>query len=165
MPETSPIRPTDDEARALARELISKARFGALGVLEPQTDMPMVSRISVSTTAQGIPLSLISDLSHHTQALKADARCSLLVGEPGSKGDPLTHPRITLQCEARFITRTDDTFATLRARYLSSHPKAQLYIDFADFNFVELRPGVAHLNGGFGKAFTLTPSDLGLAMD
>jgi putative heme iron utilization protein len=162
MPETSPIRPTDDEARALARRLIEAARFGALGVCDPETEMPMVSRIALGTTLDGLPVSLVSDLSHHTTALRRDPRCSILVGEPGPKGDPLTHPRVTLQCQAQFVTRRQDEFGRLRDHYLETHPKAQLYIDFADFNFVKLLPRIAHLNGGFGKAFTLTPADLGL---
>ena len=36
-PTTDPIRPTDDEARALAQRLIREARFGALGTLDPDT--------------------------------------------------------------------------------------------------------------------------------
>ncbi|MEM9394867.1 MAG: pyridoxamine 5'-phosphate oxidase family protein [Pseudomonadota bacterium] len=162
MPETSPIRPTNDEARALARHLIDEARYGAIGVQDPETRAPMVSRIAVGTTPDGMPLSLVSDLSHHTRALRQTPSCSLLVGEPGEKGDPLTHPRLTLQCTATFVTREDVDFAGLREHYLTTHPKAKLYIDFGDFNFVLLAPEEAHLNGGFGKAFTLTPEDLGL---
>ena len=48
----------------------------------------------------------------------------------------------------------------LRAHYLATHPKAKLYIDFADFNFVGFEVEAGHLNGGFGKAFRLTPADL-----
>lgn len=146
----------------MARALIDGARYGAIGVIDPETRTPMVSRIALGTTPAGMPISLVSDLSHHTRALRADPCCSVLVGEPGPKGDPLTHPRLTLQCQARFITRADEGFADLRAHYLGTHPKSGLYIDFADFNFVELVPNAAHLNGGFGKAFTLTRSDLGL---
>ena len=160
MAETSPIRPTDDEARSLARRLIDTAQFGALGVRMPETSAPMVSRIAVGTDEAGQPITLISDLSHHTKALTADPVCSLLVGEPGDKGDPLTHPRITLQCRARFVDRTDPTHPSLRARYLAHQPKAQLYVDFGDFRFVRLVVDSAYLNGGFGKAFVLTPDDL-----
>lgn len=155
-----PIRETDDEARALARELIDGARFGALGVRDPETGAPMVSRVAVATTPEGVPMSLVSDLSHHTRALKADPACSLLVGEPGRKGDPLTHPRITLQCRARFVRHGEEGHAGLRAHYLRQQPKAQLYIDFADFSFALLDVAEAHLNGGFGKAYRLTPADL-----
>ena len=100
-------------------------------------------------------LILVSDLSSHTQALSDRPACSLLVGEPGPKGDPLTHPRLTLQCNAE---PTDK--ALLRDTWLAAHPKAKLYIDFADFRILQLSPVEAHLNGGFGKAFHLRPSDL-----
>jgi len=157
-----PIRETDAEARALARRLIDTARHGALGVRDPETGAPMVSRVAVAVAPDGRPLTLISDLSHHTRALKADPVCSLLVGEPGDKGDPLTHPRITLQCRASFLRHGEAGHAGMRAHYLARHPKAGLYIDFADFSFALLDVEDAHLNGGFGKAYRLRPADLGL---
>ena len=49
----------------------------------------------------------------------------------------------------------------MREGWLARHPKARLYVDFADFAFVRLRPEGAHLNGGFGRAYRLEPSDLG----
>ncbi len=162
MAEKSPIRPTDDAARQLARDLIGGARFGAIGVMDPATQAPMVSRIAIGTAKDGTPLTLISDLSHHTIALQADPVCSLLLGEPGSKGDPLTHPRITLQARARFLRHGEPGHAETRARFLETHPKSKLYIDFADFAFALFQVDKAHLNGGFGKAFILSPEDLGL---
>lgn len=161
MPETSPIRPTDDAARVLARALVDAARFGALGVTDPETGAPLVSRVAVGTDAAGRPVTLVSDLSHHTRALRVNPACSLLVGEPGPKGDPLTHPRLTLQARADFVPRGGAAHAALRARWLETHPKAALYIDFADFGFVRLEPLAGYLNGGFGKAFVLAPEDLG----
>lgn len=162
MPETSPIRPTDDEARTLARRLLDHARFGALGVLDPATGAPMVTRIAVGTDAGGRPVSLVSDLSAHTRALRANPACSLLVGEPGPRGDPLTHPRLTLQARAGFVRKGADGHDALRARWLDGHPKSALYVDFADFSFAVFAVEAAHLNGGFGRAFVLTPGDLGL---
>ena len=160
MPEINPIRETTDEARAVAKRLVTNARCGAIGVGDPETNMPMVSRIAGWQTPDGIPLTLISDLSLHTKALKVDPRCSLLVGEPEQKGDPLTHPRLTLQCQARFIAHKDPAYQDMRDHYLTTHPKAKLYIDFADFSFALFDVEDAHLNGGFGKAFYLTPADL-----
>jgi len=157
---TSPIRPTDDDARALARGLMQGAKFGALGVLDPASGAPLVSRIAVAQDEAGQPLTLISELSHHTKALRAHAAASLLLGEPGPKGDPLTHPRITLQVTAAFVPQGSDDHIALRALYLAQHPKAQLYIDFGDFHLVRLAVTTAFLNGGFGKAFTLTATDL-----
>lgn len=160
MPDKSPIRPTDNEARALARDLIDKARFGALAVIDPQSGAPLVSRVAVATDATGAPVSLVSDLSHHTKALEARDDCSLLLGEPGPKGDPLTHPRLTLQAKARFLRHRAPGHAEMRARYLKIHPKSKLYIDFADFSFALFYVERAYLNGGFGKAYELTPEDL-----
>jgi heme iron utilization protein len=150
-----PIRPTDDEARALARALIAEARFGALGVTDPETGSPMVTRIAVVPGPDGVPLTLISSLSSHTAALDANPACSLLLGEPGPRGDPLTHPRLTLQAVAEAQDKT-----ALKGHYLGLYPKAQLYYDFGDFRLVRLSPVAAFLNGGFGKAYRLTADDL-----
>ena len=159
--KNNPIRPTDDAAIALAKDLIANAKFGALGVIDPATKHPHVTRIAIATTPSGLPLGLISDLSDHTKALRADPNASLLLGEPLDKGDPLTHPRITLTCKAEFIPKDRDSYQDLRDHYLTQNPKAKLYIDFADFNLVHFIPTAADLNGGFGKAFKLTPEDLG----
>ena len=160
-PMTNPIRPTDNEARTLGRRLIDEARYGSLAVLD--NGAPMASRIAVGTAPDGAPITLVSELSHHTKALRAHPLCSLLVGEPGTKGDPLTHPRITLQAQATITEHADPVYQLLREHYLKTHPKSQLYIDFTDFVFVRFDVSEAHLNGGFGKAFHLTPADLGLA--
>jgi putative heme iron utilization protein len=50
-------------------------------------------------------------------------------------------------------------------RYLSRHPKAALYAGFADFSFWLMDVHRAYLNGGFGKAFTLTAEDLSTPLD
>jgi putative heme iron utilization protein len=150
-----PIRPTDAEARALARGLIDRARFAALAVIEPETGAPMVTRIALVPGPDGAPLTLISTLSSHTAALEADPACSLLIGEPGAKGDPLTHPRLTLQAVAEPADK-----AGLKAHYLELYPKAQLYFDFGDFRMIRFAPRLGLLNGGFGKAYRLSAEDL-----
>ena len=161
-PAQDPIRPTDDEARAQARALLDGAAFGALGVRLAGSGAPMVTRIAVARDERGGPLTLVSTLSQHTRALLADPVCSLLVGEPADRGDPLTHPRLTLQARAAFVARPGAEHEALRALYLEQVPKARLYIDFGDFALVRLIVTEAFLNGGFGKAFRLTPADLGL---
>lgn len=148
------IQPTDDEARALARGLIAAARFGALAVIDPDTRGPMVTRIAVGHDA-GAPLLLVSMLALHTRALLADPACSLLVGEPGAKGDPLTHPRLTLMARA-----VEADKAAHRESWLADHPKTTLYYDFPDFRMFRLDVISAHLNGGFARAFRLGPGDL-----
>lgn len=154
------LRETDDEARKLARVLLRSARSGALAVIEPQSGgFPFVSRVLLGIDVDGAPVILVSRLSTHTQALLADRRASLLTGEAG-KGDPLAHPRLTVQCEAEEVRRDSDEHARIRERFLRRHPKAGLYIDFPDFGFFRLAPQRASLNGGFGRAYALTADDL-----
>ena len=151
---TDPVRPADAGARALAARLLAEARHGALATLDPGDGSPVVTRVAVLAAAGGV-LILISDLSGHAAALAQDPRASLLVGEPGPKGDPLTHPRLTLVVRAE----PADKLAHRQA-WLTRHPKARLYFDFADFRLVELRPVRGLLNGGFGRAYRLGPDDL-----
>jgi putative heme iron utilization protein len=152
------LRETDDEARRLARVLVRGARHMALAVIDAETGFPSASRALTATDLDGIPVILASGLSAHTKALLADPRCSLLAGEP-RKGDPLAHARITVQCLAEPVDRTSDTHAPLRERFLDRHPKAALYIDFPDFRFFRLTPRSASLNGGFGRAYSLSGDD------
>ena len=86
--------------------------------------------------------------------------CALLLGEPGPKGDPLTHPRLMVKARAAFVAQDDPDRATLRDHWLTAHPKAKLYVDFADFGFVRFQPVSVLLNGGFGKAFRIDPTQL-----
>lgn len=158
MTKRDTFRPVDDEARALARRLLDTSTFAALAVL--QDGAPVVTRIAFATTPDGAPLSLISDLSTHTAALEVSPTCSLLVGEPADKGDPLTHPRLTLQVTASFIARESNEHPVVRGHYLLQRPKAQLYIDFTDFRLVQFEIQTAFLNGGFGRAYKLDASDI-----
>ncbi|MEM6438207.1 MAG: DUF2470 domain-containing protein [Pseudomonadota bacterium] len=151
------LRPVEDAARRQAGDLLRLARHGALAALEPDTGAPLASRVSLACDLDGSPIFLISQLSAHFGALEADPRCSLLLGEPG-RGDPLAHSRITLIGRAE---KTDGALRTrLRGRFLSRHPKAELYADFGDFAFWRVDIERASLNGGFGKAYELTEADL-----
>jgi hypothetical protein len=161
-PQQTPnvIRPTDDDARALAQSLLMQATYAAFAVIDPVTQTPMVTRIALATGPDGAPVTLISDLSQHTRALQENPACSLLLGEPGDKGDPLTHPRLTLQCRGAFVAHNTPAHSALRTRYLDQRPKARLYIDFTDFRFVTFDIVEGFLNGGFGKAYTLAKADI-----
>ena len=161
-PPIDPIRSTDDAARELARGLLREAWFGSLGTIDPETGHPQVTRVALGIGPDGGLYTLVSGLSAHSRALRADPRAGLLIGEPDAKGDPLTHPRLSLSARARTIAPDHPEDAALRQRWLADHPKAKLYIDLPDFFFVEFVPLGALLNGGFARAFRLTPDDLRL---
>lgn len=154
----SPIRPTDDDARALARDLMQGANHAALGVIHPDSGVPFVSRIALALAPDSTPMTLISTLAFHTSALQQNPNCSLLIGTAPDKGDPLAFPRLTLSARAEFIAKDKDD--PLRTHYQTINPKSKLYLGFSDFGFVLFHPTSAALNGGFGKAYTLTPEDL-----
>ncbi|WP_400086306.1 pyridoxamine 5-phosphate oxidase [Yoonia sp. R78084] len=153
---TDPINPTDDSARALAQNLLQNIRFAALAVTHPDSGVPYVARVAM-LWHDGALLTLVSTLSLHTKALAKNSACAALIGEPGDKGDPLTHPRMTLMCTAQEVDKS-----AYKATWLAAIPKAQLYYDFSDFRMYALAVSEAHLNGGFGKAFTLSADDLGV---
>lgn len=150
----TPIRPVDADAIATARALLGAARFGALGVIEAVRPQPLVTRVAMLADGADALL-LLSALSQHTRALDHTPDAALMIGEPGPTGDPLTHPRLTLQGR---VTEADKR--AQRDRWLRQQPKSKLYYDFADFRLFRLRPDRLFLNAGFGKAYALTPADL-----
>lgn len=154
----SPFRVADDDARNLARQLLASARIASLAVMDPDHGGPYVSRIAFSVSPTGECLTLISDLSYHARALAADPRAAVLIGEPGGKGDPLTHPRLSLRTIARPVTPGPDS-ARYREGWLKLHPKAKLYIDFPDFHHFTFEILGGHLNAGFGRAYSLAKND------
>lgn len=159
MQETaSPIRPTDDAARDLARRLLHQARTAALATVSAD-GFPNATRIAF-LDMNGAGLTLVSSLSAHAQAMMADPRCAVLVGEIPGKGDPLAGPRLSLRALAHPVPRDSEDHRHLESLWLAAHPKARLYAGFADFHFLRLEWRDASLNGGFGKAFELVPADL-----
>src|SRR5215218_418404 len=154
-----PFLPVDDEARALAKNLMRTARSGALATNDGETGMPFASLVQVGTDLDGSPVILTSQLSVHTRLLEADPRCSLLLSAIG-KGDPLAHPRLTLLAKAKRLDRESDEAQNIRRRYLLQHPKAELYVDFPDFAFWRLEVASGSLNGGFGRAYRMRKEDL-----
>ena len=151
-----PTPPADATEIALAQSFLNLPH-GALSYLG--TDgLPGISRIAIGRDAAGYPLTLISALAPHWAGLRAHPDCAILLGEPGPKGDPLNHPRLMVRASASFAE--PDARPALRKIWLAAHPKAKLYIDFADFAFVRFTPIDCLLNAGFGKARRLTPQDL-----
>lgn len=155
-----PYNPPDDQARDLARRLLTESGHAALAFTDPASGNPAISRVALQTDALGLPVILVSALAAHTAALRANPACAFMLGEPGPKGDPMTSPRLMVQAVAEFSPADDRDRASMRAAWLSGNPKATVYIDLPDFAFCRLRPQSAMLNAGFGRAYRLAPPDL-----
>ena len=147
--------PARTSAARDARQLLVTARNGALGTIERDTGGPFVSLVAVATTAAAAPVLLLSQLALHTRNLAADPRSSLLLAESFSAGDPLALSRVTLFGTIR--RHRDDA---VRSAFLKQHPEAEVYVDFADFDFYVLDVEKAHFVGGFGRIVELSRNDL-----
>lgn len=147
------------DAAATARALLRLARTGSLATLDP-SGCPLATLVHMATDQGGAPVMWLSGLSLHTRNLMAMPRCSLLIASPAGKGDPLSHPRLTLSGTARQIADP-----VLKARWFARHPKARLTEALADFSLWRLAVEGVHLNGGFGRAGALEPADIGTPLD
>ena len=157
-PTVAPFAPPRPEPEfdgiGLSKELLRSVRAGALATLDRETGSPFASLVTVATDVDGSPLLLMSRLSGHTLNLEADPRASILLAQ-GGKGDPLAHPRLTVNGRAERTTEE-----RVRERFLARHPKAKLYAGFGDFSFWRVTVTGGHLNGGFARAMTLEADDL-----
>ncbi|RRV66512.1 HugZ family protein [Stutzerimonas stutzeri] len=137
------------EARKHARQLLLKEYRGVLSThSQAMPGFPFGSVVPYCLDATGWPLILISRIAQHTRNLKADGRCSLLVGERAAE-DVQAASRLTLLAEARQL----DDAATVEAaaqRYYSYFPESQDYHRVHDFDFWVLKPVRWRYIGGFG---------------
>jgi len=147
------MRPDPEfDPRRVARSLLRRRREGALATLMAGTGAPYCSLVNVATDVDGAPILLISRLAVHTRNVLADPRVSLMLDER-APGDPLQGARIMVAGTAREAADTDRP--RLRRRYLSVHPDAEDYADFADFGFFRIEIEGIHLVAGFGRILDL----------
>ena len=158
LPETA--RPPDDfDPVAVGKALLRATRAGAMATLDRNTGHPFSSLVNIATDVDGSPLILVSRLSTHTANLEADGRASVLLASTG-KGDPLAHPRLTVLGAFTRVERGSPLGDRVQRRFLSRHPKSQLYAGFADFSFWRVAVISAHLNGGFARAADLKAGEI-----
>lgn len=158
LPESAAM-PADFDPKSVAKRLLRGTRAASLATLDRNTGHPFASLVNIATDSDGSPLILVSRLSTHTANLELDGRASVLLTATG-KGDPLSHPRLTLLGTFAPVSRNDPLEARLRRRFLARHPKSELYAGFGDFGFWKLDAVSAHLNGGFARAADLKRSDV-----
>ncbi|MEM6274335.1 MAG: DUF2470 domain-containing protein [Myxococcota bacterium] len=157
MPDPSMLQEVDDGVRREAKNLARCVRYGALGLLRLNDGRPWVSRVGIATDTDGAPIFPVSSLSGRVPSMTEDGRASLLLGEPG-RGDPLAHPRLTLN--GHLVAVEKEVRDRIRRRYLARHPAAELYIDFEDFSMWRLEVESASYIAGFGRAYRLVADDL-----
>jgi putative heme iron utilization protein len=151
--------PADFMPVDVAKALLRATRAGTLATLDRNTGHPFASLVNVATDVDGAPLILVSRLATHTANLERDGRASLLLAETG-KGDALAHPRLTALGAFAPVARDSADQPRIRRRFLSRHPKSELYVDFGDFAFWRMTVVSSHLNGGFARAADLTAADV-----
>lgn len=134
---------TQDAAHAL----YAASHQGILSTLSAEiAGYPFGSVVSFALDRIGLPIVLISTIAEHTRNLKADARCSLIVTEPGDDSQALG--RLTLVGDAEPVRDAPDDIA---ARYYARFPQAADYHRTHDFAFWRLRPRRLRYIGGFGR--------------
>jgi len=106
---------------------------------------------------------VISDLSSHTQALRADPRASLLIHEPPTPGDPRSNhalPRVMVSGKAQFLSRKEAQAQGFEALYRAKYEIAEMILGLADFHFCQITPTGGSFIQGFGQAFRLSGPNL-----
>ncbi len=151
--------PADFMPVDVAKTLLRATRAGTLATLDRNSGHPFASLVNVATDVDGAPLILVSRLATHTANLEVDGRASLLLAETG-KGDALAHPRLTVLGAFAPVARDGADDQRIRRRFLTRHPKSELYAGFGDFAFWRMDVVSAHLNGGFARAADLAAAEV-----
>ncbi|WP_407291927.1 HugZ family protein [Stutzerimonas zhaodongensis] len=137
------------EAAKHARLLLLKEYRGVLSTHSQSVPgFPFGSAVPYCLDEHGWPLILISRIAQHTKNLKADARCSLLVGERGAE-DVQATGRLTLLAEAQVIV-DPQAIEIAAERYYRYFPESRDYHRAHDFDFWTLQPVRWRFIGGFG---------------
>ena len=151
--ESENITPAWQAPAWQARMLLRSARSGCLAT--SAKGHPFASLVTPACMPDGSLLLLLSRLADHTRYLRADPRCSLMMGGVATSVNPQTTPRVTVSGVAEVV---DDP--SLKARFLAVHPYATLYADFGDFATWRIVVEAGALVGGFARAFRFVAADL-----
>ncbi len=138
---------------ALARWILRESLFGSLAT-QGEGGYPYASLVGVAPMPDGAPLLLLSNLAKHTANIRREKKVSLLLAQK-SQGDPLAAARVTVMGRIAEVDKN-----AVRARYLTRHPEAKQYADFADFGFWQIAIESGHLVATFGKIVSLSAKEL-----
>lgn len=142
--------------------LLDGQPVASLAVLEQGS--PAVSLVPFVVQRDPLRFAIvISDLSAHTQALRADPRASLLIHEPPTPGDPRSNhalSRVMVSGEAQFLSREEAQAQGFEALYRAKYEIAEMILSLADFHFCQIVPKTGSFIQGFGQAFRLRGPNL-----
>ena len=149
-PESDADRPPSHAVTA--RALVARARTGALSTIAREPNgFPYGSLVALAADEQGMPLLLLSQMAEHRQNLDVRSEASVLVAEAhAADEDPLALARVTLLGRCAQV-ETGAPAVEARRFFLGIHPRAQAYVDFADFAFYRLTVQAIRYVGGFGR--------------
>jgi heme iron utilization protein len=157
---TTRLRNMDSDSEKILVRLLKTTRIAALGT--SHEGAPFVSMISVARPDDGSAFYVhVSRLAQHTRDMDADPRVSLMLAEPDDgRADPQTLARLSIQCRAEKIARTDESYAAIQKLYLSQFPASEQLFSFGDFGLWKLTPEKARFVAGFARAFNVSLSEL-----
>lgn len=114
---------------------------------------PYASATPYALDEHHCPVICVSALAEHTRNLRADARASLSVVQPGAS-DIQNAPRLTVIADAERF----EASPAFRSRYLRYQPSAESLLDL-DFIFFRLRPLRMRYIGGFARMGWIRDAD------
>lgn len=142
--------------------LLDQQPVASLAVLEAGS--PAVSLVPFVVQRDPLRFALfISELSSHTQALRADRRASLMIHEPPTAGDPRSNhalARVMVSGVAEFLSREEAVARGFEPLYRAKYEIAEMLLGLADFHFCQITPKAGSFVQGFGQAFRLSGPNL-----
>ncbi|NJK61904.1 MAG: pyridoxamine 5'-phosphate oxidase [Synechococcaceae cyanobacterium SM2_3_1] len=143
-------------------DLIDASEVASLAVWDQ--DFPRLSLVPYTVIRHPLRFCLlISDLSAHTQPLRLNPRCSLLIHTNPEPDDPRSNhalTRLSVQGEAHFLTREEAQAQGLDEIYQQKFPIADMLLDLEDFHFCQITPTEGLFIQGFGQAYRVTGENL-----
>ncbi len=149
----------DAQARQSLARLIRTQRIAALGTIWDTA--PLVSMVLYVAAADLSAFYIhVSQLAHHTQALRQDRRVSLLIVEPDTgETDPQLLARVSIRGEAMETPPTAGNYAEVKSAYLARFPRSAVNFGLGDFTLYRITPRTARYVAGFGQIFDLVAAD------
>lgn len=142
--------------------LLDQQPVASLAVLE--NGYPAVSLVPFVVQRDPLRFAIfISELSSHTQALRANARAGLMIHEPPKAGDPRSNhalPRVMVSGKAEFLSREAAMEQGFESLYRAKYEIAEMLLGLADFHFCQITPTQGSFIQGFGQAFRLSGPNL-----